>query len=65
MKVFAALRQAGSPPPTAGDVTRCLTFHLKDDCFVDCPRKVDHVHLIGKEKEDLFNWCNVSYPEPE
>ena len=62
IKVKVALDRTSQKPVTIQGEPRCLSFHLKGSCFMNCPRKADHKALEGADKELLFDWCKLAYP---
>ena len=62
IKVKVALDRTSQKPLTIQGEPRCLSFHLKGSCFMNCPRKTDHKVLEGADKELLFDWCKLAYP---
>ena len=49
-KIAKAIELAGDPPAPSGGGVRCLTWHIKGNCFADCDRCTDHICLDGEEK---------------
>jgi len=59
LKVGELIKKGGKPPPGLGGdkKERCLSWHIKGECYDDCERKADHVKLEGEEKKQLHQWC--------
>ena len=61
-KIDAAIDKAGAPP-SASQGQRCISWHVKGNCFTNCSRAADHTTLQGEAKEKLHEWCKLAFAE--
>ena len=57
------IRRHGAPPAPTGGGDRCLTWHLRPNCFANCRRSADHIKLPQAEQDALFTWCKTAFPQ--
>jgi hypothetical protein len=65
IKIAEAIATAGSDPPLlvrdGNSTPMCCVWHLKGQCWANCPRAADHVPHHEEEDKRLLAWCEKAY----
>lgn len=68
LRVRDVLQRAGTTnrvPSNSAGVEMCLSYHMKDNCNVNCARKGDHKEHTPAEDQAILRWCESRYKPAE
>jgi hypothetical protein len=68
LRVRDVLQRAGTTnrvPSNSAGVEMCLSYHMKDNCNVNCARKGDHKEHTPAEDQAILRWCESHYKPVE
>lgn len=64
VKFNEVIRKAGQPPNVhrnGKDTPMCASYHLRGQCWANCPRRVDHAPHSEGEDSTLYEWCKRAF----
>lgn len=61
VQAMAVMKDKGKVTPLNGTKPRCITYHVKGTCFLNCCLSYDHNPLSSVVKEEMFEWCREAF----